>query len=117
MRRSLRLFAAASPSATPAAGSQTKSRLSPSPKRKAPSLSLDHFLQRQRVLSLYRTILRSLYRIPKDRRERTETIAYARAEFGRNRGVSDVSQIRYLVSTGKAEFDGMKRYIDELAAR
>lgn len=78
-------------------------------------LSLEHFIQRQRVLSLWRTILRSAYRIPRDRRG--ETVAYARAEFERNRSVQDLSQIRYLVSTGKVEFEGMQRYIDELAAK
>jgi hypothetical protein len=31
--------------------------------------------------------------------------------------VQDVTQIRYLVSTGKTEFESMQRYIDELAAR
>ncbi|KAK5049442.1 hypothetical protein LTR84_004371 [Exophiala bonariae] len=77
--------------------------------------SLEHFIQRQRVLSLWRTILRSVYKIPADRRN--ETVSYARREFERNKGVSDLGQIRYLISTGKTEFDGMRRYIDELAAR
>jgi len=77
--------------------------------------SLEHFLQRQRVLSLWRTILRSLYKIPKDQRH--EPVSYARGEFQRNRNVNDVSHIRYLISTGKTEFDAMQRYIDELAGR
>ncbi|KAL2416425.1 hypothetical protein ABEF95_002540 [Exophiala dermatitidis] len=84
--------------------------------RPSPPLSLDHFIQRQRVLSLWRSILRAAYRIPKSSPTRDETIAYARAEFERNKHVSELSQIRYLISTGKAEFDGMQRYIDELAA-
>ncbi|EXJ95808.1 hypothetical protein A1O1_00932 [Capronia coronata CBS 617.96] len=84
-------------------------------KPRAPPISLDHFIQRQRVLSLWRTILRAAYRVPKDLR--TETLAYARGEFERNRHVEDIGQIRYLISTGKAEFDGMQRYIDEMAAR
>jgi hypothetical protein len=42
---------------------------------------------------------------------------YARNEFERQKNVTDLTQIRYLVSTGKAEFEGMQRYIDELAAR
>ncbi|KAL2402937.1 hypothetical protein ABEF93_006145 [Exophiala dermatitidis] len=85
-------------------------------RRPPPPLSLDHFIQRQRVLSLWRSILRAAYRIPKSSPTRDETIAYARGEFERNRHVEDLSQIRYLISTGKAEFDGMQRYIDELAA-
>jgi len=69
------------------------------------------------VLSLWRTILRSVYRIPRDGPSRRETVSYARAEFERNRSVRDLAQIRYLLSTGKVEFEGMQRYIDELAAR
>ncbi len=111
MRPSLRLFACpTSRTATATAASSQPTR-----SRKPPPLSLDHFIQRQRVLSLWRTILRSLYKIPKD--TRGEPIAYARGEFERNRHVGDISQIRYLISTGKAEFDGMQRYIDELASR
>ena len=68
-----------------------------------PSLSLDHFLLRQRVLALYRTIIRACHRIPSPVRE--EMREYARAEFERQKGVEDLRKIRYLLSTGKAEFD------------
>lgn len=102
MRSSLRLLA------SPAAASRPRTK-------KPPPLSFDHFIQRQRVLGLWRTILRSLYKIPHDRR--AEPVSYARGEFERNKHVKDISQIRYLISTGKAEFDGMRRYIDELASR
>ena len=67
------------------------------------SLSLDHFLLRQRVLALYRTIIRACHRIPSPIRE--EMRDYARAEFERQKEVEDLRQIRYLLSTGKAEFD------------
>ena len=43
--------------------------------------------------------------------------AYARGEFERNRLVSDLTQIRYLASTGKTELDSMQRYVYEQAAR
>ncbi|KAJ9498164.1 hypothetical protein H2202_006315 [Exophiala xenobiotica] len=116
MRPSVRLLLASPASTRTAAAAASASRPSPSRSRKGPApLSLDAFIQRQRVLSLWRTILRSLYQIPKD--TRGEPIAYARGEFERNRHVGDISQIRYLISTGKAEFDGMQRYIDELASR
>lgn len=42
---------------------------------------------------------------------------FAREEFDRHRGVTDDSKIRYLVSTGKTEFDRMERYVLEQAAR
>src|SRR2546421_2117158 len=80
-----------------------------------PTLSLEHFVQRQRVLSLWRSIVRTLYKIPKA--HRGEPMRYARNEFERQKNVTDLTQIRYLVSTGKAEFEGMQRYIHELAAR
>lgn len=83
-------------------------------KSRAPPLSLEHFLLRSRVLILYRTILRAIYAIP-DPEARKDPVAHAKAEFMRNKDVRDTAQIRYLASTGKAEWDGMRRYIDELA--
>jgi hypothetical protein len=81
-----------------------------------PPLDLDHFLQRQRVLSLWREIVKATNKIPPSN-TRTEMRAYARHAFERNRNVTDLTQIRYLISTGKTEFEGMQRYVDELAAR
>ncbi|KAK9779767.1 putative Complex 1 protein [Seiridium cardinale] len=75
------------------------------------TLSLDHFLQRGRVLSLYRTILRGTRRIG-DPGTRSETRNFARAEFERHREVTDLGHIRYLLSTGKTEWESMERYIE-----
>jgi len=85
-------------------------------RRKAPSLSLEHFLLRSRVLGLYRDIARAVYRIP-DADARREPMMHAKGEFMRNKDVRDTGQIRYLASTGKAEWDGMRRYVEELAMR
>ncbi|KAK7999349.1 hypothetical protein PG990_011949, partial [Apiospora arundinis] len=74
------------------------------------TLSLDHFLQRTKVLALYRTILRGTGHI-KDATTKAETRSFARAEFERHRGVTDLSHIRYLLSTGKTEWETMERYI------
>ncbi|KAJ5778187.1 hypothetical protein N7520_001433 [Penicillium odoratum] len=122
MRSSLNLFAAVA-------------RSQPS-KLKKPAISLDHFIQRQRVLALWREIVRALnstrlassslkaihgtglhedLEIPPSS-TRDELHSYARQEFERHRGVTDVPHIRYLLSTGKAEFDTMRRYIDEQVA-
>ncbi|KAI0396461.1 complex 1 LYR protein [Xylariaceae sp. FL0594] len=79
--------------------------------RLGPTLSLDHFLQRARVLAFYRTILRGTRRIS-DPTTRRETRAFARAEFERRRGVTDMDHVRYLLSTGKTEWEAMERYID-----
>ena len=76
-------------------------------------LSLNHFLQRQRVLSLWRRILRATYKIPSPD-TRKEMRDYARREFERNRGIEDMRHVRYLMSMGKAEFDRMERFAQGL---
>jgi hypothetical protein len=81
-----------------------------------PLLSLDHFLQRQRVLEFYREVVRATNQLPVSS-TRTEMKAFAREEFERNRTVEDITQIRYLVSTGKEQFRSMRRYLDELVRR
>jgi hypothetical protein len=58
-------------------------------KKLPPTLSLDHFLQRSRVLALYRTILRGTKNI-QDTQTRDETRKFARDEFERHRGVTDI---------------------------
>ncbi len=73
-------------------------------------LTLTHFLQRQRVLSLWRRILRSTNRIS-SLSTRKEMRDFARREFERNRGVSDLGHVRYLVSTGKAELERVERAV------
>ncbi|KAL2210392.1 hypothetical protein CC79DRAFT_1330765 [Sarocladium strictum] len=80
------------------------------PSRLPKALSLDHFLQRSRVISFYRTIIRGTRHIA-DENTRKETRGFARAEFERHREVTDLAHIRYLLSTGKTEWDAMERYI------
>jgi hypothetical protein len=102
-----RLASIAKPTQLPATTTPTSSRL----KNRKPPLSLQAFIQRQRVLALYRDILRSLYRhMPNPQRH--ESIAYVREEFWRNRNVDDVDRVRYLVSVGKAEWDTARRGVE-----
>ncbi|KAI3557800.1 complex 1 protein [Colletotrichum abscissum] len=83
------------------------------------ALSLDHVrtiaiilsLHRSRVISLYREIIRGTRRIA-DPNTRAESRRYARDEFERHRDVTDLGHIRYLISTGKTEWQGMERYVD-----
>ncbi len=81
------------------------SQPSPRPFKYLPSktLSLDHFLLRQQTLTLYRAIIRSCYRLP-DPQAREEMERHARAEFERQKEVTDIRKIRYLLSTGRAEW-------------
>ncbi|KAI1099692.1 hypothetical protein F4804DRAFT_74551 [Jackrogersella minutella] len=82
-----------------------------SPKdRLGKALGLDHFLLRSRALSLYRSVIRGTRQIG-DPTTRAETRNFARAEFERHRDVTDLGHIRYLLSTGKTEWESMERYI------
>ncbi|KAF6840733.1 hypothetical protein CMUS01_03830 [Colletotrichum musicola] len=74
-------------------------------------LTDEKFLQRSRALSLYREIIRGTRRIA-DPTTRAESRRYARDEFERHRDVTDIGHIRYLISTGKTEWQGMERYVD-----
>ncbi|KAL4878420.1 hypothetical protein BJY04DRAFT_195988 [Aspergillus karnatakaensis] len=87
----------------------------PSSKLRKPTISLDHFIQRQRVIALWRDIVRALNKVPNSP-TKSELRDYARSEFERHRTVTDLQHIRYLISTGQSEFDMMKRYINEQAA-
>ncbi|PSK54343.1 hypothetical protein B9Z65_3462 [Elsinoe australis] len=77
-------------------------------------LTLEHFVQRKRALDLWRDIARALNKIPASN-TRAEMRKFARDEFERNKDVYDLGHIRYLISTGRTQFDGMRRYIDEQA--
>ena len=70
--------------------------------------SLSDFILRQRVIALWRDIVRTANRLPKG--TQYEMKKFAREEFERNRCVSDSVQIRYLVSTGKTQLDRMKEW-------
>ncbi|GAB7338232.1 hypothetical protein MBLNU457_4566t1 [Dothideomycetes sp. NU457] len=71
---------------------------------KGPPLSLEHFVQRQKALHLWRDIIRSLHKVPKSN-TRSEMRQFARDEFERNKDVLDIGHIRYLISTGRTQFD------------
>ncbi|KAF4504265.1 hypothetical protein G6O67_008438 [Ophiocordyceps sinensis] len=73
-------------------------------------LSLHHFLQRAKVVAFYRAILRATGRIA-HAPTRAETRKLARDEFERHRHVKDLSHIRFLMSTGKTEWERVERNI------
>ncbi|KAK0113341.1 hypothetical protein ONS96_014207 [Cadophora gregata f. sp. sojae] len=83
------------------------------PSRLESTISLDHFLQRSKALSLWRDIVRGCKKIS-DPSTKAETLRFAKEEFVRNRRVKDITQIRYLISTGKTQWETMERYIDGL---
>jgi hypothetical protein len=73
-------------------------------------LSLDHFIQRQRVLALWRDIVRSTASI-KDETTRNEMRSVARDEFKRHRHVRDIDHIRYLLSVRHTDYTYIYQYI------
>ncbi|POS72984.1 complex 1 protein [Diaporthe helianthi] len=80
------------------------------------------FLQRSRVLALYRTVLRGIRRIS-DHKTRDETRLFVRQEIERHRHHGLLTDrpplqqhIRYLLSTGKTQWDGFERFIDVIVA-
>jgi len=127
MRRSpprrLLLITLSSTSSSSTTTTPVRSRcLTTTPTEPAPPLTLAHFIQRQRVLALYRQIVRGVRRgapQQQQQQQRAAALAYARAEFARNRHVRDVDHIRYLVAAGEAEWRAARRYlcVEELAGR
>lgn len=76
-------------------------------------VSLDHFLQRQRVIALWRSIVRATNKINNAQTKR-EMRGFARDEFERYRDVEDLEHIRYLISTGSEQLKSMTRYVNQM---
>lgn len=70
-------------------------------------MGLDHFIQMKRALALWREILRTIATVPHED-TRNELRQFARREFERQRNVTDIGHIRYLISAGKTEFDATR---------
>lgn len=71
------------------------------------TLSLEHFLARNRSILLYRRIQRSLRQVA-DPTSRQELKRWARSDFDRHRHEKDLSKIRYLYSTGARQVQQME---------
>ncbi|KAF3277157.1 hypothetical protein TWF132_001745 [Orbilia oligospora] len=76
--------------------------------RSGAKLGLDRmyrqWIQRSRVLALWREILRTVRHI-EDPATREEMRSWARHEFKRNKNVEEMTQIRYLISQGRHEME------------
>lgn len=66
-------------------------------------LSLDEFIFRKEVISLYRQIARTVYKT----HQRKELMEFAKTEFASQRHVEDMQQRKYLVHQGKRQFETM----------
>ncbi|AWP19644.1 putative LYR motif-containing protein 2 [Scophthalmus maximus] len=61
------------------------------------ALSLKQFLQRQKVLGIYRNMLRTIQRVP-DEADRKYLRDWARGEFKRNRSATDQDAVRMMIT-------------------
>lgn len=69
-------------------------------------LTLDHFLLRGQVISLYRQIVRCTKGM--DKRDAKELIQWARADFERYRNEKDIENIKSLISAGKYQMHSLQ---------
>ncbi|KAM6498260.1 hypothetical protein JOM56_006208 [Amanita muscaria] len=65
-------------------------------------LSLKYFILKQQTIDLYRQIIRASRAIP-DPAARSETIAFFRADFNRNKYLSDLDAIENRIKAARRE--------------
>ncbi|KAI6363196.1 hypothetical protein MCOR25_005982 [Pyricularia grisea] len=80
--------------------------------RLGPTLDLESFIRRSKVMSLYRSFVRATYKI-EDPQTRKETLQYFRAEFESNRGVTDASHVSHLLSMGRTMLGSIERSVNQ----
>uniref|UniRef100_W5NJY7 LYR motif-containing protein 2 n=2 Tax=Lepisosteus oculatus TaxID=7918 RepID=W5NJY7_LEPOC len=72
------------------------------------ALTLKQFIQRQKVLGLYRSMLRTIRRVP-DAADRQFLQSWAREEFRRNRGATDQDAIRMMITQGNMHLQDLQK--------
>ncbi|TLD21435.1 hypothetical protein PspLS_09097 [Pyricularia sp. CBS 133598] len=80
--------------------------------RLGPTLDLESFIRRSKVMSLYRSFVRATYKI-EDAQTRKETLQYFRSEFESNRGVTDPSHVSHLLSMGRTMLGSIERSVNQ----
>ncbi|KAI8988496.1 LYR motif-containing protein 2-like protein [Mycotypha africana] len=68
--------------------------------------TLDHFLVRAQVISLYRQIVRCTKGM--DKTQAKELLQWARADFERHRFEKDIENIRSLITSGKHQMHSLQ---------
>ncbi|XP_018599402.1 LYR motif-containing protein 2 [Scleropages formosus] len=72
------------------------------------ALSLKQFLQRQRVLAVYRRILRTIRQVP-DEADRRYLREWARDEFRRNKEASNPDAIRMMITQANMHLEELQK--------
>ncbi|KAI8879855.1 hypothetical protein K501DRAFT_325316 [Backusella circina FSU 941] len=78
----------------------------PVPKFFKESLTLDHFLLRKQVISLYREIARCTKGM--DKGDAKELLRWARDDFERHRKETNIDNIKSLISSGKHQMHSLQ---------
>ncbi|XP_023270672.1 LYR motif-containing protein 2 [Seriola lalandi dorsalis] len=72
------------------------------------ALSLKQFLQRQRILGIYRNMLRTIRQVP-DEADRKYLRDWARDEFKRNKSATDQDAIRMMVTQANNHLEELQK--------
>ncbi|XP_012709435.2 LYR motif-containing protein 2 isoform X2 [Fundulus heteroclitus] len=72
------------------------------------ALSLKQFLQRQRVLALYRNMLRTIRQVP-DEADRKYLRDWARDEFKRNKDATNQDAIRMMITQASNHLEELQK--------
>ncbi|KAM6915197.1 LYR motif-containing protein 2 [Xenentodon cancila] len=80
----------------------TLSRLPPA------ALSLKQFLQRQKILGIYRNMLRTIRQVPNEA-DRKYLSDWAREEFKRNKTATDQDAIRMMITQANNHLEELQR--------
>ncbi|XP_026197088.1 LYR motif-containing protein 2 [Anabas testudineus] len=72
------------------------------------ALSLKQFLQRQKVLGIYRNMLRTIQQVP-DGNDRKYLKDWARDEFKRNKNATDQDSIRMMITQAKNHLEELQK--------
>ncbi|XP_070705674.1 LYR motif-containing protein 2 [Pempheris klunzingeri] len=72
------------------------------------ALSLKQFLQRQRILGIYRTMLRTIRQVP-DEADRKYLRDWARDEFKRNKNATEQDAIRMMVTQANNHLEELQK--------
>ncbi|XP_053301615.1 LYR motif-containing protein 2 [Pleuronectes platessa] len=71
------------------------------------ALSLKQFLQRQKVLGIYRNMLRTIKKVP-DEADRKYLRDWARDEFKRNRNATEQDAIRMMITQANKHLEELQ---------
>ncbi|KAI7800089.1 LYR motif-containing protein 2 [Triplophysa rosa] len=72
------------------------------------ALTLKQFLQRQRVLGMYRDLLRSIRKVPNES-DRRYLRDWAREEFKRNKSETDQDVVRMMITQAHNHLEGLRK--------